>query len=96
MVGLAVFLDNLQGVRDELKGQQFLCLVAGVVNSAVHNIAVTQGRHIRKINACRVVGEQKYVSCKLGIVRPIIGGYLQCNEFLYILFRDGSFPRPCP
>jgi len=57
MAGFAVFLNNLHGVRDELKGQQFLCLVAGVVNPAVHNIAVTQGRHIRKIDACRVVGE---------------------------------------
>ena len=57
VVGLAVFLDNLQGVRDELKGQLFLCLVAGVVNSAIHNIAVTQGSHICKIDACRVVGE---------------------------------------
>lgn len=96
VVGLAVFLDNPHGVRYELKGQQFLCLVAGVVNPAVHNIAVTQGSHIRKINACRVVGEQKDVPCKFGIVRPIIRGYLQCNEFLYILFRDGSLPRPCP
>lgn len=57
MVGLAVFLDNLHGVRYELKGQQFLRLVAGVVNPAVHNIVVTQGSHIRKIDACRVVGE---------------------------------------
>ena len=57
MVCLAVFLNNLHGVRDELKGQQFLRFVTGVVNPAVHNIAVTQGSHIRKINACRVVGE---------------------------------------
>ena len=96
MAGFAVFLNNLHGVRDELKGQQFLCLVAGVVNPAVHNIAVTQGRHIRKIDACRVVGEQKDVPCKLGIVRPIIRDYLQRNEFLYILFRDGSLPCSCP
>lgn len=96
MVGLAVFLDNLHGIRNELKGQQFLRFMAGVVNPAVHNIAVMQGCYIRKIDACRVVGEQKYVPCKLGIVRPIIRGYLQRNEFLYILFRDGSLPRPCP
>ena len=96
VVGLAVFLDNPHGVRDELKGQQFLRFMAGVVNPAVHNIAVAQGCYIRKINACRVVGEQKDVPCKLGIVRSIIRGYLQCNEFLYILFRDGSLPRPCP
>lgn len=57
VVGFAVFLDNSHGVRYKLKGQQFLCFVAGVVNPAVHNIAVTQGRHIRKIDACRVVGE---------------------------------------
>ena len=57
MVGLAVFLDNLHGVRYELKGQQFLRLVARVVNPAVHNIAVTQGSHIRKVDTCRVVGE---------------------------------------
>lgn len=57
MVGLAVFLDNLHGIRDELKGQQFLRFMAGVVNPAIHNIAVTQGSHICKIDACRVVGE---------------------------------------
>lgn len=96
VVGLAVFLNNLHGVRDELKGQQFLRFMAGVVNPAVHNIAVTQGRHIRKIDACRVVGEQKDVPCKFCIVRPIIRGYLQRYEFLYILFRDGSFPCSCP
>ena len=31
--------------------------MAGVVNPAMHNIAVAQGSHICKIDACRVVGE---------------------------------------
>ena len=59
MVGLAVFLDNLHGVRYELKGQQFLRFVAGIINPLLNDVLITQPRYIAKIHPCRKVGEEE-------------------------------------
>lgn len=52
-----VLFENLQRHRDELKGQQFLRFVTGIVYTAFNDVLITQPCNIAEIHPCREIGE---------------------------------------
>ena len=67
MVGFGVFADNRFRLFREVAGHLLAGLVAGIVDSFLVHIAVTQGGDVLKIDACREVGKQENVPCEIQI-----------------------------
>ena len=67
MVGFGVFADNRFRLFREVAGHLLAGLVAGIVDSFLVHIAVTQGGDVFEIDACREVRKQENVPCEIQI-----------------------------
>ena len=95
MVGFGVFADNRFRLFREVAGHLLAGFVAGIVDSFLVHVAVTQGGDVFEIDACREVGKQENVPCEIQIGRTV-GGYLRLHQPLHLLLADGAFAGSCP